>query len=306
MIELKKPRWIYILLIIGLFSMIARWLLKSPYGNTALMYVAVPYLVSVALFQLTPDLSKKGTGSGLGRHVLLAIIIMLASSAILFEGFICVLFFMPIYLFIVCITFWAKEASEKRKFEKGHKLNAAVWPLIVGVLAIEGFTPSTTFERKNSVTRTVIARADIATLKANMAAPISLPKKRGWFLSIFPLPVKVQAGTLAAGDIHSLDFIYKLWFFTNVKTGEFHLKIDAVEDYYIRTKVVKNTSYLASYLDIQGTEINFTPLHSGATEVALTVHYERKLDPAWYFAPLQEYAVGQSADYLIRSVIARE
>jgi len=42
------------------------------------------------------------------------------------------------------------------------------------------------------------------------------------------------------------------------------------------------------------------------TEVALTIHYERRLDPAWYFAPMQEFAIGQSADYLIQSVIVRE
>ena len=147
------------------------------------------------------------------------------------------------------------------------------------------------------------------TLKSNMAQPIILPNDRHWFLSVFPLPVDIKAGTLAAGDIHSLDFVYKRWFFTNVKRGRMELLIDSVEPQQVTTKIVRNDSYLAGYLNIKGTEVNFTPIkrEAGAaqTRIDLTVKYDRLLDPVWYFGPLQNYAVEQSADYLMRSVIAK-
>ena len=139
-----------------------------------------------------------------------------------------------------------------------------------------------------------------------MAMPISLPKQRHWFLSIFPLPIDVQAGTLNPGDIHTLQFIYKRWFFTNIDRGEFHLRIDEVTENRVSTSVIRNTSYLSKYLNIQGTEVIFKPLPANRTELSLTVYYERLLDPAWYFGPMQKKAVSESADYLIESVIVRE
>jgi hypothetical protein len=36
-----------------------------------------------------------------------------------------------------------------------------------------------------------------------------------------------------------------------------------------------------------------------ATRVNWTIHYQRRLDPAWYFGPAERAAVGVAADYLI-------
>lgn len=280
--------------------------MNSVFANSALLYVGIPFLVSFAIFQLSPTPEGERLGPAYLRHLLVATIIMLATSAVLFEGFICVLFFAPIYFIIVSLTYLFRFWGQKRKAKRYSKLQSAIWPLAVMILAVEGLSPSTTFERESSVTRTVIIDADIAALKANMAAPMRLPQSRHWFLSIFPLPVNVAAGSLNAGDIHTLDFVYKRWFFTNIKHGEFHLKIDTVSENKVTTSVVKNTSYLASYLDVKGTEVDFRPIGPNQTEVALTINYDRKLDPAWYFAPLQNFAIEQSADYLIKSVIARD
>ena len=125
-------------------------------------------------------------------------------------------------------------------------------------------------------------------------------------MQVFPLPVSVEAGSLKEGDVHKLHFVYKRWFFTNTHEGEFHLRIDEVSPERVRTSVVHNSSYLATYLKIEGTQVDFEELYDGQTKVALTVHYERLLDPVWYFGPLQRYAVERSADYLIQSVIVRE
>ena len=166
--------------------------------------------------------------------------------------------------------------------------------------------PATSLPRKAEATHVAVVEGSIADLKANMAAPIAFDQERNWFLSIFPLPVKVEAGTLKAGDVHTLDFIYKRWFYTNVHQGVFALEISEVGADFVRTTVVENTSYLASYVQIDGTEVQFRDVGKGQTEVSLTVHYHRKLDPSWYFGPLQSYAFERSAEYLIDTVIARK
>jgi len=61
----------------------------------------------------------------------------------------------------------------------------------------------------------------------------------------------------------------------------------------------------SNYLTINDTFVKFRPVSKTQTEVSLTINYERKLDPAWYFGPLQRIAIGESADYLISQVLAR-
>ena len=38
----------------------------------------------------------------------------------------------------------------------------------------------------------------------------------------------------------------------------------------------------------------------------LTIYYHRFLDPAWYFGPIQEYAIGQTADMLLSELFIPE
>ncbi len=306
MVGLKHPRWAYLLFTVGVFSFLIRLILDSNFANSAVLYVAIPFLVSFAIFQFTEKPKSGRLWKRYLAHMRDATIIMLATSVVLFEGFICVLMFMPIYYAIVSIGFLSKAYPKKDRPSPQNKLRASMLPAMIALLAIEGLSPSTSFERQNQVTRSVVVNASIDQLKANMAAEINLSDRRHWFLSIFPLPVDIQAGTLNPGDVHKLDFIYKRWFFTNIDQGEFHLRIDEVSDTHVKTSVTRNTSYLAKYLDIQGTEVQFNTISENQTEIALTIHYERLLDPAWYFGPMQKFAVSQSADYLVNQVIVRE
>ena len=298
----RRPRWVYIVFIIGIASLVIRSLMDFHFANTALLYVAIPFIISFLLFRF----ARKGN-RGFGGHVFDATIVMLASSAFLFEGFICVLFFYPIYILFVAIGYAFSSGLEKRQ-ENGEDshLKSSFIPLIVAVMALEGTAPSTSFERENTVTRSFIIDADVMTIQKNMAEPFELPKERPWFLSVFPIPMVTRAGSLEEGDIHQMDFVYKRWFFTNIKSGQMALRIDTVTDQRVETTLIKNTSYLSTYLNIKGSEVDFTPLKDGRTRVDLTMRYERLLDPAWYFGPLQKYASIQMCDYFVENVYAKD
>ncbi|MFY0636945.1 hypothetical protein [Maricaulis maris] len=300
------PKWVYLVFLIGIGTITVRALLDSRFGNSALLYIATPFAISFLIFQFSDRPKITSPLIGFLSHLRDATIIMLGSSAFLFEGFICVLFFMPIYYLFITLGYLVSLMFRKADKAKGEgRMRGSVLSLIILVAALEGTAPSTSFERQNSVTRTAIFEADIATLQANLARPVELPSQRQWFLSIFPLPVESQTGSLEPGDIHTLHFIYKRWFFTNVKEGDFRLRIDSVSDEEVRTSVIGNSSYLATYLDLQGTHITFDALPDGRTEVSLTITYQRLLDPAWYFGPLQRHAIEQSADYFFASVFSR-
>jgi hypothetical protein len=302
-----KLRGFSLLFLTGAAALTIRAILDSEFRNSTLLYLLVPFAVSIALSfaRALPgeeDEDQIGTGRRYARHMLDATIVFLATSALLFEGFICVLFFMPIYYGIVTIGFLFSWLADR---PGGGGTAAFGIPALVLLLASEGLFDATTVPRYREATHVAVVNASIAELKANMARPITFEADRHWFLSIFPLPTRIQAGSLGPGDVHRLHFVYKRWFFANLHEGGMAIRIEEVGPDRIRTRIVENSSYLSHYMRIDGTEVRFRELGDGRTRIALTVKYHRLLDPAWYFGPMQQLAAEQSARYLIDTIIAR-
>ena len=301
-----KPIWPRFLLIIGFFFLVTRTILDSSFKHSALLYILVPYCVAVVIYLFMPQPQGHYRWQRFARHMFSAIIVMLATSALLFEGFICVLMFMPIYIFFAILGF-ALAPKELPTTDHADVFRVSIMPIVIAVLSLEGVTASMSMEREHSITRTQIVQLSTEEILENLSKPIHLGGQRSAFLSLFPLPSRVEAGSLNAGDIHKAHFKYKRWGLdgVNVGTGETWLKLSAVEPLHIKTEVVKDTSYFAHYLTIHGTDIRLKPIDANTTQVSLTIHYRRELDPAWYFGPLQKTAIKQSGDYLIEHVIAR-
>ena len=294
----------YIFFIIGAATLTARAVLDSSFRNSTLLYILIPFAISIALHLTTRATEGELTlERRFRRHMRAATIVMLGSSALLFEGFLCVLFFMPIYYLMVGVGFLFSSVADR---DDGGHAGAYAIPFVVVLLAAEGLTGATTVPRYNEATYTQILPGSPASLQANMARPIAFEAKRHWFLWLFPMPTRVQAGTLRAGDVHRLHFVYRRWFFTNVQRGDMAIRIAEVSPDRIRTEIVQNDSYLSHYMKIDGTEVRFREIGGGRTQVSLTVRYHRLLDPAWYFGPMQQLAARQSARYLIDTIIARK
>ena len=287
--------------IIGIAVLAIRTVLDSRFGTGTLLYLIIPFLISAGLYFLTKPVQGQTVGGAFVNHLRLSTIIFLTTSAFLMEGFLCVIMFMPIYYLLILVGFifaWL--------FRDRSNLKSLSLPGIVLALSVEGIIPQTSFERENTATYVTVTHQDVETLKSNMAADISMPSRRGWFLRLFPLPDKIKAGTLKAGDTHNLHFTYKKWVFGNFHTGEMDILISQVNENHIQTRITKNTAYLAHYMKIEGTEVHFETLADGKTQVSLTVKYERLLDPIWYFGPMQKLAARQSAKYLVDTIITRD
>ncbi|MEO7177229.1 MAG: hypothetical protein ABIW83_00145 [Allosphingosinicella sp.] len=295
----------YIFFIMGAATLTARAVLDSSFRNSTLLYLLIPFAISIALHLAIPvaEDDEDTPRRRYGRHMRAATIVMLGSSALLFEGFLCVLFFMPIYYLMITIGFVFSSLADR---DGGGHAGAYAIPLVVVLLAVEGLTGPTTVTRYNEATYVDTVPGSIADLQANMARPIEFEAKRHWFLWLFPMPTRVQAGTLKAGDVHRLHFIYKRWFFANVQQGDMAIRIAEVSPARIRTEIVQNDSYLSHYMKIDGTEVRFRDAGGGRTRVSLTVKYHRLLDPSWYFGPMEGFAARQSARYLIDTIIARK
>jgi hypothetical protein len=119
------------------------------------------------------------------------------------------------------------------------------------------------------------------------------------------MPDRVVPKDMLPGEVHEARYTYKRWLVTNVHEGRMLLEMTDVGSHHVTTTILEDTSYISHYLKLHGTRIEFESLDAATTRVTLTVRFERKLDPAWYFGPLQRYGVGKMAELLIDEVIVR-
>jgi hypothetical protein len=312
---LRHPRWYYLLFLTGCATLLVRSLLNSDFRGSGLLYLGVPFLIAIALHQFMPrpprvereaELSEGYAGrSGNMRYGLVMLrdgtIIMLATSAILFEGFLCVMMFLPIFWIAMGLVLVSTYFAERQREKYGMKVYAL--PALLVVLAVEGVSPQLSFSRDEVVTRSLVVDASPVAIRAHLAKPIRFAERDNLFLSLFPLPDGAFTGSLNQGDVHRLHFTYRRWFVTNVHKGEMHVRLAEVSDRRIRTEIIRNDAYLSHYMAVHGTQVDLVPLPDGRTRVSLSVRYTRLLDPNWYFGPMQRYAIEKSADYLLGNVI---
>lgn len=301
----KRGQLLAILVMIGVASIGIRILIQYEFDNSALLYVGIPFLISLAIAAWRPLSSNEHWWHAYRDHTYIALIVFLSSSVVLFEGFVCVVFFMPIYFFVVSLGFVIGWFRNSRNNRRGNTF-VSVLPLLVFATSFEGTTDTLSLERESHITVTKVAGLAPAKIMRNIAQPFGLQKDRGWLISIFPMPYRIEAGSLQPGDVHRVYARYYRWFATNTHEGELHLQIVDVEPNRVTTRFIYDSTFFASYLTAKGTEITLNESAPNQTEITLRIDYQRKLDPAWYFHTLQQIGVRQMAEFLIDEVMIRE
>lgn len=301
----NKPRVIFILLMVAAASIGIRALFKYDFAQSALLYIGVPFVIALMLVLLRSPSEEIGWKRVYLNKLIDAFIIMLGSSVVLFEGFLCVVMFMPIYLFVMLVVFGADYFSRRARAKNRGSLSVHAFPLLILLSSFEGVSPEVSLDRNEQVSVTRVVQISMADIRTNLRQPMKLQTSRPWFLYLFPMPYAVKAETLSAGDIHEINFRYYRWFVMNVHEGQMLLEISRVDEDYIKTTFIKDTSYISNYLRLKGTEIILNRVDDNTTQVTLSFSYERTLDPYWYFSPVTRYGVEKTAEFLIKEVIAR-
>ncbi|WP_157230937.1 hypothetical protein [Kiloniella laminariae] len=287
------------LMIIGFLAVaIASVLFRQKLSDTALLYIGIP-LVIVYLVTLLPR-----SGSITGKSMIALTYLLLLSFPLLQEGFICVIMAAPLMYGVVGAVAIAIDyfIYSTRKDRGSDRLKSALVVSLFGVFALEGTHDLLSFERENLVTRSAVVEGNLHQVRQRLAQVPSFDKPRPVLVRLFPLPLAIEGSGLAIGDQRRMSFVYNKWVFFNAHRGEVVAQIEDATETRIRSRVISDTSYLSNYLTWKTTEVNLKPIDSGHTEVTWNLTYSRKLDPAWYFAPLQEYVVGKVADIFIENV----
>ena len=308
-------RWLLLLAWSLAGGVLVRGLHYAKLDTTALMYLGLPWLVALLLALIPiaerPKSDEPSEPARKTSTVRGALIVMLGSSVLLGEGFICVVMFLPIYLFVVVFMAIANRAAKAAQAREGSKWQSVhLVPLLLGLLALEGTHPTLSFERSGSVTVEQTTSFDRTQLWNNLQKPMVLNRSAPSGLSkIFPQPYQIDINSFEVGALHTVHYKYARWFWTNVHEGSLELQIDELREEPTATRlsarITNNTSYLANYLDLQRISLVFTGEPEAANSVSIQIDYRRTLDPAWYFSPLIKLALRGTASYLIQTHILK-
>lgn len=295
-----QPVWLrYILLILGATGLLKLGLGTHWVRESAILYVLIPYLIGVAIYALTPHPEGGTFWRNFLRHMRIALIIMLSTSILLLEGFLCVLMFLPIYgLFAAIVSVVPKPKPPH------NSLKASVVPLIILGLSLDG-VGNIGSGRLTEVTRTALIDFSPDEIRANIINHQYPEMGRSKFLSLFPRPVSVEASSFEVGARHVAHMEYRRWGLSNLNVHRGTTVLEFIENTpsHLRAEFIHDDSYLSHYMRLRNWELTTEEIRPGKTEVTLTIRYERKLAPAWYFNPLQKRAVGDGLNYALTQIL---
>ncbi|MFK7914895.1 MAG: hypothetical protein AB8B93_13340 [Pseudomonadales bacterium] len=301
----RRVLWVGTLLLIALASLSIRLLIFTGLDHSALLYVLVPYGCALLIATLRPMQPGTRWWRGYLDFSLTSLVVFLGSSVVLYEGFVCVAIFLPIYFAVVTLAFVSRWLTEVYRNHKAGRM-AALLPALMLVASVEGVVTGTSFPREETITvQRTIALPAVQVIE-RLRQPVDLDQPRHWLLTLFPAPEPLPAQRFEAGAIHAVQIVYPRWFFTNVHRGTLRLQIDSVGARHTRTRVLSDTTLFGNYMTLHGTDIAVQTTHDQHSQVSMTVRYHRKLDPSWYFGPLMRFGVARMAEFLIEAMVVRK
>ncbi|HEY1576855.1 MAG TPA: SRPBCC family protein [Terracidiphilus sp.] len=268
-------------------SVLYRYLMHAAYGHTAAMFVGVPAVLAIAL-ALTPK-AKTVTG-GIMKGITLALLVL---APLLGEGYLCILMAAPLFYVVGLLVGISVDGSRKRDRD-GQTLSCIV--LLLLPMSLEGVIPQFAFDRRQAVEVTHVVDAPVERVEGSLANSPRIAERLPGFLRIgFPHPMKATGSGLAVGAKREILFSGA----EGDPAGWLAMRVTERRPGYARFETVSDGSKLTQWIRWDASEVTWTPVDANHTRVTWRVHFERELDPAWYFTPWERAAVQDAAKYLI-------
>jgi len=280
----------------------------SGMSRTAALYVGIPTMLAVGL-ALLPR-TKSATGALL-RGTTIAV---LAAAIILPEGFLCLLFALPLVALISVIIGGTVDWARRRDHRQGPTLMAVTAPLLL--LSLEGVVGSP-FDGRDSAMASVTVKASPAEVAKALAKPPRFDAELPLFLTIgFNRPVGTTGSGIEIGDQRTIEFTggthddhpLRLFGLSGERSTDHHstMHLSVVESQPGRVvfAVEHDATMLSRWADLHHAVVTWEPVDDTTTRVSWRLDYERLLSPTVYFAPVQRYGMDRAADYLLSSVVA--
>jgi hypothetical protein len=249
------------------------------------MFMGIPAVLAIVLV-LAPA-PKSATGSIL-RGMTLALLIV---APLLGEGYLCILFASPLFLVVGLVVGQIVDASRARRSATLGCIAILLLPI-----SLEGVAPQLTYNRAQSVEATQIVHASASQVQASLAQSPDITTALPRFLRIgFPRPLEARGSGLSVNSLRTIHFAGA----EGDPPGDLVMRVAESKNGYVRFEAVSDASKLLQWVRWQNSEVMYWPVDPTHTRVTWRISFDRQLDPYWYFAPWEAFAVRRAANYLI-------
>jgi hypothetical protein len=218
---------------------------------------------------------------------------LLIVAPLLGEGYLCILMASPLFYLIGLIIGGIADWDRAKR-----KTTLSCLALVLLPMCLEGVVPQLTMNRAQSVEVTKVVDASGDAVKEALARSLKVGTVLPAFLRIgFPRPLAAYGEGLAVGSMRTIHFAGA----EGDPPGDLVMRVSERRAGYVRFETVSDGSKLTQWLRWDSSEVEWRQIDAGHTEVRWRVHFERELDPAWYFTPWERGAVREAARYLIEA-----
>jgi hypothetical protein len=283
---------------VALAALAFRLLVFNGLQQTAALFVGIPALLAIVVVLAVSPRSATGVAC---KAVTVA---LLVSLLFLQEGILCVAMSAPLF-YVVAIGIGASVDIARRRGARVAPRWLGAVILVTLPASFEGVTPATTVQRGETIAVTRVVHASAQDVERALFAAPRFDRTRPRYLrSGFPSVTATRIEHDAAGT---------RWVMTvrggemrlngmEPREGELVLRLDEQRPGLLRWRAVSDSSHTTHFLRWRESLVEWESVDATTTKVTWTLRYERGLDPAWYFGPMERYAVHLAAAYLIEAV----
>jgi hypothetical protein len=214
---------------------------------------------------------------------------LMITSAFLHEGAACVLMASPlVYGVAHFVAEIARQSLDRRNGDR-YRAALAIVPLLVA--GFEGTAYRVEPVQQVSETRVVAMSAEQVAMRLGRGPDFSAERPFLLRLTGYPTPTAATGAGLDVGT---------RWTFM-LAGDPIVTEVVARDPRRIAFTVVADQSKTQRWMHWRGGTIDLTPRPDGTTEVKLAVEFTRRLDPSWYFGPIEAAMVGAGLDHFADS-----
>ncbi len=265
-------------------SLLYRLLRHQHLGHSAAMFLGLPAVLAILL--AAAPRPRSATGAIVKGLTLMLLVV----APLLGEGWICILIASPLFYAVGIGVGVAVDWQRRRKAATLSCVAVLLLPF-----SLEGVVPQWTFPRLQTVSVTRVVNASPAAVEQSLAHSPQLQTPLPLGMRLFPRPLAAWGDGLAVGDVRAVHFAGA----EGHSPGDLRMKVVASGPGYVRTAPVDDASKLMQWAAWTGSDVEWKPLDATHTQVTWRLSFERELDPAWYFAPLERAVVREAAEYMI-------
>jgi hypothetical protein len=285
--KITSAQWTVIALVIAFAggAFLYRILLHVHLGQTASMFIGIPAVLAI-LLALTPK-AQTVTG-GILKGITLALLIV---APLLGEGYLCILMASPLFYLVGIFVGVIVDAGRKNR-----PTTLSCIALVLLPMCLEGVAPELTWRRAQSIEVTEVVDAPVNAVEAALAESLKVHAALPIFLRIgFPRPLDAYGEGLNVGATRTIHFAGA----EGDPPGDLVMQVTERRTGYVRFETVSDKSKLTQWLRWDSSDVTWAPVDARHTRVTWQVHFERQLDPAWYFGPWERFAVHEATRFLI-------